>query len=231
MTDEPKNEEWVEIKGKKYRVDGEFHISEDEMQIFYRGVKYNWFNNYYRRHHFSKEIPSNLHRAVWIDHFGPIPDGYHIHHKDGNRRNNHIENLQMLDQFTHLSRSAKKGGWVGSEENLKHLVDIRDKTKKWHASEEGLKWHREHGIRTWENRKTITNICEHCGKKYEAWFADTSKYCHNNCKSKARRKSGVDNENRQCSICQKYFVIDRYKKTKTCSRSCAAKLREKTKRH
>ena len=35
------------------------------------------------------------HRAVWIDNHGKIPDGAIIHHKDGNRANNHISNLEM----------------------------------------------------------------------------------------------------------------------------------------
>ena len=34
-----------------------------------------------------------LHRAVWEYFHGPIPKGYHIHHMDGNRANNNIENL------------------------------------------------------------------------------------------------------------------------------------------
>ncbi len=64
---------WVTKSGKKYRVDGEFYIAKDESHIIYRDVKYNWFSNYYRRHHFSGEIPSNLQRAVWVDHFGSNP--------------------------------------------------------------------------------------------------------------------------------------------------------------
>lgn len=218
-------EEWSEIKGKKYRVDREFFIAEDESHIIYRGVKYNWFDNYYRRHHFSKEIPSNLHRAVWIDHFGPIPEDHHIHHKDANRKNCHVENLQCLDRFTHLSRTGKNNKYLKSKEHLEHLERIRDKTKEWHASPEGLEWHRKHGKKTWENRKTVTKKCLCCGKDYEACFSSRSKFCNANCKAQARRNSGVDNENRQCVMCQKYFVIDRYMKTKTCSRACAAKMR------
>lgn len=41
------------------------------------------------------------HRKVWIEHNGPIPEGYHIHHIDGNKLNNNIENLMLVDPLTH----------------------------------------------------------------------------------------------------------------------------------
>src|SRR5688500_14502873 len=37
------------------------------------------------------------HRWVWQRHYGPIPPGHHVHHKDGNRLNNEISNLACLD--------------------------------------------------------------------------------------------------------------------------------------
>jgi hypothetical protein len=216
---------WIEMNGNKYRLDGEFYIVEDESHIIYRGVKYNFFNNYYRRHHFSKEIPSNLQRAVWIDHFGLIPEGHHIHHKDGNKRNNHIENLQCLDKAIHISISIKNNKWLGSKGNLEHLESIREKSKAWHASKEGHEWHSKHGKNTWKNREKILKKCLECGNEYESWFSD-SKYCHNRCKSRARRNSGVDNENRKCLFCKKYFIINRYKSQKTCSKTCGGLIRK-----
>ena len=35
------------------------------------------------------------HRAIWIDNHGKIPDGAVIHHKDSDKANNHISNLEM----------------------------------------------------------------------------------------------------------------------------------------
>lgn len=34
-----------------------------------------------------------LHRLVYEDAHGKIPDGYHVHHKDGNKINNVLSNL------------------------------------------------------------------------------------------------------------------------------------------
>ena len=42
-----------------------------------------------------------LHRKVWIDHHGSIPTRRNIHHIDGNKRNNRIENLAMQDTVSH----------------------------------------------------------------------------------------------------------------------------------
>lgn len=46
------------------------------------------------------DIPE--HRLVWEKHNGPIPEGYVIHHKDGNGLNNSIENLEMMTRAEHV---------------------------------------------------------------------------------------------------------------------------------
>ena len=37
-----------------------------------------------------------LHVAVWEHHNGPVPDGYVVHHKDGNPLNNDVANLECV---------------------------------------------------------------------------------------------------------------------------------------
>lgn len=44
-----------------------------------------------------------LHRLMFEDFYGRIPEGCNVHHKDGNKLNNCIMNLQMLTHFQHLS--------------------------------------------------------------------------------------------------------------------------------
>lgn len=44
-----------------------------------------------------------LHRLVYVMHNGPIPEGYQIHHKDGNKRNNRAENLECVSALKHAS--------------------------------------------------------------------------------------------------------------------------------
>ena len=42
-----------------------------------------------------------LHRLIWEKHYGPIPEGYVIHHKDGNKLNNNISNLECMPNGDH----------------------------------------------------------------------------------------------------------------------------------
>jgi hypothetical protein len=37
------------------------------------------------------------HRAVWIDYYGVIPEGVVVHHKNGDKSDNRIENLELFD--------------------------------------------------------------------------------------------------------------------------------------
>lgn len=43
-----------------------------------------------------------LHREVWKDANGEIPEGHVIHHKDGDKSNNALENLECLPTAEHL---------------------------------------------------------------------------------------------------------------------------------
>jgi len=214
--------EWVEINGIKYKVDREVYTAEDESHVIYRGARYNLRNGYYKRaRDFSKDKPCNLHRAIWLDHFGSIPDKHHVHHIDSNRKNNRIENLQCLDGFTHLSRAAKTNKWIKSKENKENLNKAREKAIKWQKSKEGSEFHRKTAQKRWANQKKTLVKCVYCGKEFEASFPSRAKYCHKNCLENARKKSGVENVNRPCVICQKYFIINKYCDTVTCSPPCS----------
>jgi hypothetical protein len=42
-----------------------------------------------------------VHVLEWERHHGPVPDGMQLHHKDENKTNNHIDNLELTDPLTH----------------------------------------------------------------------------------------------------------------------------------
>jgi len=48
------------------------------------------------------------HRYIWEKHKGYIPKGYTIHHIDGNKLNNKIENLQLWTNKDHVNLHWKK---------------------------------------------------------------------------------------------------------------------------
>ena len=76
-----------------------------------------------------------LHRAIWTEHNGPIPDGMVIAFKDGNKHNCQIENLVMMKR-SEMSTMAKKGYWFEDPEltetalNIVRLQQAANKRKK-----------------------------------------------------------------------------------------------------
>ena len=63
-------------------------------------------NGYLKITHNGKE--TYVHRLVWEHYNGPIPSGYHIHHRDENKRNNRISNLALSKEDEHLAYHATK---------------------------------------------------------------------------------------------------------------------------
>ena len=187
-----------EFNGKKY--------------YLYKGEKY------YSKHN------KRLHRVVWEYYNGPIPAGYHIHHKDGNPANNDIANLELIKGSEHESRHQRE-----QAENPEILAAKRarmlhagESAKEWHRSEEGRAWHSEHAKS--QIRIEREYICTVCGSKYRSRNSAT-KYCSAKCNAKARRDSGADNEIRRCEVCGKEFETNKYKKQRFCSAACSSKHR------
>lgn len=46
-------------------------------------------------------IPEHI--KIWEDSFGPIPEGYVIHHKNNNPSDNRLENLELLSRGEHMA--------------------------------------------------------------------------------------------------------------------------------
>jgi hypothetical protein len=89
-----------------------------------------------------------LHQEVWKAHNGPIPDGFHVHHKDGDAANNDISNLECISSARHQVEHAEERSVRGrSPKQLAHLEAIRPLAAEWHRSEAGREWHRQHGLR------------------------------------------------------------------------------------
>ena len=115
-----------------------------------------YFNGKPFRKHKGERYYSNgrtrMHRYVWEFYNGKIPKGYDIHHKDGNTDNNTIENLECITEEEHNRKHAEERKLRGvSEKQRQHLAHIQELAKQWHASPEGLEWHRQHGIKGAQN--------------------------------------------------------------------------------
>lgn len=161
-----------------------------EKKIVFDGIVYALNGNYYRKHKWSGKGPSNLHRAIWERHNGPIPEGMEIHHKDEDTFNNDISNLECVDAIEHQRKHMKERQAAGlvkppSKEALLLAAE-------WHRSEEGKKWHKEHGeniSKRWKEKAYEHKvICETCGVQFMTPFPSRAKFCHQNCKAAALRK-------------------------------------------
>lgn len=181
-----------------------------------------------KNYHYNTKLRKYLHQYIWEKHFGEIPKGYEIHHIDGDTCNNLLNNLQMLDIKSHkrLHWNDYKKEWA--RKNIKE--NALPKAIEWHKSEDGKEWHKANYEKNKDKFHQKQEFeCQTCGEMFIGTNNGVNRFCSNNCKSSFRRKSGVDNITRTCSICNSEFVTNKYSKATTCSRGCSAKLRQKLK--
>lgn len=139
-------------------------------------------------YYLNSTIRKRIHRYVWEFYHGEIPKGYHIHHIDGDKSNNDISNLKMVEGQRHVSRHSEK--W--HEENPKQTAEIIEKmqtsAKEWHKSKQGKEWHKAHyenDVREKLHPEQIKK-CQCCGKEFVSRVLN-GKYCSGRCKVKYGR--------------------------------------------
>ena len=105
-----------------------------------------------------------LHRWVWSQFWGDVPEGYHIHHVDGDKDNNALANLELIEAKAH---------------NRMHMMEQR----LWEVSPtEPLQRGREEFFK---NPPKTVKSCEMCGKTYETVWPTRARWCSKSCGNKA----------------------------------------------
>ena len=105
------------------------------------------------------------HRLVWEREFGPIPDGHHVHHKNGNKRDNRIENLELLKSSDHHSHHFLEQG----------------------ATPEHKARARKNVMSAWSAMPVLDLTCVVCGsffQKKQHLTRGAAKYCSGSCRGK-----------------------------------------------
>ena len=64
-----------------------------------------------------------LHRLIFEDFYGKIPEGCHVHHKDNDKLNNCIMNLQLLTESEHHKHHG--GNYEYTIEDRKKMSDFK----------------------------------------------------------------------------------------------------------
>lgn len=168
-----------------------------------------------------------LHRRVWSDTHGPIPDGEEVHHLDLDWRNNDPANLELRPPGSHQRDHMRQRlhNPVERTRLYEYLWKARLAAAAWHSSPTGIAWHRAHGRNTWVGRKTRDAACERCGLPFGAFFVGT-RFCSRACAQAVAWSSGrYKTSERVCLHCGATFLANRHRTTACCSRLCSNRHR------
>lgn len=181
-----------------------------------------------------------LHRHIWVDLYGPIPEKHHIHHKNGNPLDNRIENLECLSAAAHMSGHSleRLSDPVYRKAHLDRFKKVQDAARVWPSSEEGRKWSASEATRemrskarkkSWKSRfwdKPCT--CLQCGGEFLGLFG-RAKFCSPPCCT-LYWKLVINQKMCTCQVCEKVFQTSKQNAGYACSKTCQTKLQHKNKK-
>jgi hypothetical protein len=182
----------------------------DTKVVWFRGREYTKSRtcDYFRRYCKRTGKLVYLHRDVWEHHRGGIPAGYHVHHKNRDKCDNRIENLECLSPAEHHGRHDDLHK---SEETLRLLDRIR-------PPESVLAPARQ---RYWREVQPKDYVCVVCGTGFKSKHNGIPKYCSARCKEKKRVRPLLG---KVCAWCKGTFTT-RKPATACCSNKCSQQRR------
>jgi len=177
---------------------------------FYQDKKGYWVNS----------MPIHAQRWVWINHHGTIPEKMDIHHKDGDKSNNEIDNLEIISRSDHLKKHWKEGSYDLEQRRLQ-LSEAR----KWLRTPQGRLVQSEKSKESWVKRKLnpFQVLCLGCDEKFDT-YQKWAKCCSEKCYMRYRRKNKIGFIEKKCWMCGKVYLDDKHSRVRTCGKECGIKL-------
>ena len=132
--------------------------------VEYRGHRYrrypNGKNRAHQRYFYATEPRRGfLHRHIWEDEVGPIPDGHEIHHRDENWDNNTLDNFECLTRW-----------WASFERALYCSGGCKQRGEGGGATRRG---------RFAPEGEAVACVC--CHRRFVTKWPEYSKYCSKAC--------------------------------------------------
>src|SRR3990167_2182519 len=186
--------------------------------IEWNGLKWHRYPNakkanhrkYFQRHGEWRSNPVYLHREVWKFNHGAIPDGFHVHHKNGDTLDNKPENLECVSRRKHSEQHRQQ-----NSERMRNKNPARGLSyKAWLESAAGVIWRKIHARRQSARQRCAEKFkCAMCGNFYRD-LENTYLFCGPRCERKflAKEKREVLRKERQDKkeryIQEKYRTIE-----------------------
>ena len=142
---------------------------------------------------YFESVAGKLHRNVWVFHNGPVPNGWHIHHLDGDTGNNHIDNLEAIPPGEHSSKHA-------IERPYRTLVCEMCNGKYQTHSIRPTRWcSRACGNRHWDatQKVEVTRVCVICTQDFKSLKDSIARTCGSKCSRVLAAKTRLTADNHQ----------------------------------
>lgn len=106
-------EEWKWIEGYegRYAISNKgrlkSYLSDKDGKILSQTNQFGWYFTVNLKDENGKMSTKRIHVLVAEHFIGEIPKGYHVHHKDGNKQNNVVTNLEIIHPSKHREETLK----------------------------------------------------------------------------------------------------------------------------
>jgi len=141
----------------------------------------------------------------------------HTHHKDRNKDNWNVDNLELMNDVEHLSMHGKEN-YIKQDHSLRiKNLQIALKNRRSYIG---------NGNPNWQGGKGMF-ACEVCGKPIECWPSVIRKACSDKCRSLLMSKSHIKTKvELTCEYCGKNWKVSPAQAFRVfCSRTCANRAR------